>query len=264
MGEDQAPPVVGVVVTSNPGPWFEECLRDLVAQDYGNLSILVIDAGSDEPLASRVAAVAPDVYLHRLPTNAVLGPSANSVTEIVDGSTYYLFCHDDVMMAPDALRRLVEEAFRSNAGIVSPKLVDYDEPDRILQLGLGVDRFAAPVRRVDRLEFDQAQHDEARDVFAVPGACTLVRSDPLSSLAIGGFDPEIIGDVRRGHRYLQRRARLAGLAFRPVAVVPQSIVRHLEATAARRRPLPESRALQWRHELRAVLAKNYGRTASPR
>ncbi|MCU1491773.1 MAG: putative glycosyltransferase, partial [Acidimicrobiaceae bacterium] len=43
-----------------------------------------------------------------------------------------------------------------------------------------------------------------------------------------------------------------------VVVAPSAEVRHLEATASRRRPCPEARALQWRHELRAVL-KNYGR-----
>ena len=42
-----APPVVAVVVVRDPGPWFEEALRALAAQDYQALSILVIDAGSD-------------------------------------------------------------------------------------------------------------------------------------------------------------------------------------------------------------------------
>jgi GT2 family glycosyltransferase len=251
MPEDQAPPVVAVVVASDPGPWLEDCLAALGAQDYANLSILVIDAGSREPIAARIAAVAPDVYLRRLADNRGFGPSANVVLDTVEGSTFYLFCHDDIVPDDDAVRKMVEEAFRSNAGIVAPKLVAYDEADRLLQLGLGVDRFGAPVRRVGRRELDQSQHDEAREVFGAPGGCTLVRSDLFA--ALHGFDPKISmfgEDVD-----LSWRARVAGAR---VVVAPSARVRHCEATASRQRPLPEARALQWRHELRAVL-KNYGR-----
>ena len=250
MAEDGAPPVVAVVVAFDPGPWLEECLEGLAAQDYRNLSVLLIDAGSAEPIAARVAAVAPEMYLRRLNSNHGYGPSANAVLEIVEGATFYCFCHDDVVLDPDAIRKLVEEAFRSNAGVVAPKLVAYDEPDRLLQLGLGVDRFGAPVRRVARGEFDQSQHDEAREVFGAPGGCTLVRADLFATL--GGFDDKISmfgEDVD-----LSWRARIAGAR---VVVAPSARVRHCEATASRQRPQPDARALQWRHELRAVL-KNYG------
>ncbi|MDA8291982.1 MAG: glycosyltransferase family 2 protein, partial [Actinomycetota bacterium] len=251
MSEDQAPPVVAIVVAADPGPWLEECLAALAGQDYPELSVLVVDAGSEEPVAPRIASVAPDVFLRRLPTNPGFGPSANVVLEAVTGAAYYLFCHDDVVADSDAVRRMVEEAFRSNAGIVAPKLVGYEEPDRLLQLGLGVDRFGAPVRRVARREFDQAQHDEAREVFGAPGGFTLVRADLFEALR--GYDPHISmfgEDVD-----LSWRARVAGAR---VLVAPSARVRHCEATASRQRSLPHARALQWRHELRAVL-KNYDR-----
>lgn len=249
MGEDQAPPVVAVVVASDPGPWLEECLAALERQDYEGLSVLVVDAGSEQPLAARIAAVAPDAYVHRLAVNGGFGPSANAVLDTVEGASFYLLCHDDVVPDDDALRRMVEESFRSNAGVVAPKLVAYDEPDRLLQLGLGVDRLGAPVRRVGRREFDQSQHDEAREVFGAPGGCTLVRADLFT--ALDGYDPRMSmfgEDVD-----LSWRSRIAGAR---VVVAPSARVRHREATASRQRPLPEARALQWRHELRAVL-KNY-------
>jgi GT2 family glycosyltransferase len=252
MPEEHAPPVVAVVVASDSGPWFERCLAALEAQDYLDLTTLVVDAASSEPLAPRVAAVAPEFYLTRLEYNAGFGPSANAVLDVVQGAAYYLFCHDDVVADPDAVRVMVEEAVRSNAGIVGPKLVDEAEPDRILQLGLDMDRFGAPVRRVAHREFDQSQHDEPREVFAIPGGYMLVRADLFA--AVGGFDPEI--SMLGEDIDLSWRARIAGAR---VVVTPLATVRHLEATAARRRPLPEARALQWRHMLRAVL-KNYGPT----
>ena len=252
MPEEQIPPVVAVVVANDPGTWFEECLRSLIAQDYPSLVVLVVDAASTEPLAPRVAEVADSIYISRLETNPGFGPGANAVLGAIEGASYYLICHDDVILAPDALRRLVEESYRSNAGIVGPKLVDVREPDLILQFGLGVDRFGAPVRRVEHREFDQSQHDETREVFAIPGGATLVRADLLETL--GGFDPEITmfgEDVD-----LCWRAHLVGAR---VVVTPFAQVRHLEAASSRQRLLPAARALQWRHELRSVL-KNYERS----
>jgi len=256
MPEDHAPPVVAVVVASDSGPWFERCLSALRAQDYSDLTTLVVDAASGEPLAPRVAAVAPGFYVVRLEKNAGFGPSANAALDVVHGAAYYLFCHDDVVLDRDAVRVMVEEAMRSNAGIVGPKLVDEAEPDRILQLGLNMDRFGAPVRRVQHREFDQSQHDEPREVFAVPGGCILVRADLF--VAIGGFDDQI--SMLGEDIDLSWRARIAGAR---VVVTPAATVAHLEATAARHRPLPEARALQWRHMLRAVL-KNYGPTRRTR
>ncbi|MGB9113534.1 MAG: glycosyltransferase family 2 protein, partial [Acidimicrobiales bacterium] len=252
MPEEHAPPVVAVVVASDSGPWLEETLSSLAAQDYDNLTTIVVDAGSERSLAPRVAKVTPTFYFARSDENRGYGPSANAVLDLAEGAAYYLFCHDDVVLEPDTVRRLVEEAFRSNAGLVGPKLVDPDEPDRILQLGLDMDRFGAPVRRVERREFDQSQHDEAREVFAVPGGCLLVRADLFET--IGGFDDEI--SMFGEDIDLAWRARIAGAR---VSITPLATVRHLEATAARRRPMPEARALQWRHELRAVL-KNYSTT----
>ncbi len=249
MGDEGAPPVVAVVVACDPGSWFEDCLRSLDAQDYPNCSVLVIDNASALPIAGRVAAVAPDLYLERLTERCGYAKAANVVAATVENAAFYLFCHDDVVLAPDALGRLVAEAFRSNAGIVGPKLLDAEEPSRLLQLGLGVDRLGTPIGRVERGELDQAQHDEVREVFAVPGGCSLVRADLFA--ALGGFDPEISlfgEDVD-----FCWRARLAGAR---AVVEPAASVLHLEALASRLRPCPEARELRKRHELRVVL-KNY-------
>jgi GT2 family glycosyltransferase len=249
MPEEEAPPVVAVVVAFDPGPWFEECLEALGSQDYPNLSILVVDAGSTDSPASRVAAVLPKAYF-RASKAGGFAAAANEALGAVEGASHLLLCHDDVAPAPDAVRKMVEEAFRSNAGIVGPKLVAWHEPDRLLQVGLEADRFGSPVPRVEPGEIDQAQHDEVREVFVAPGGCTLVRADLFE--ALGGYDPEItlLGEDMD----LCWRAQVAGAR---VVVAPSASVRHLEATAGGVRERPDKRALQRRHELRAVL-KDYG------
>lgn len=189
--EGPAPAVVAVMVAHNPGVWFEETLSSLGAQDYSALSVLVIDAASRDgvELRDRVGAVLPDAHLRRLPENSGYAAAANEALAAVQGAAFYLFCHDDVRLDPDAVRLLVEEAFRSNAGIVGPKIVEWSDPRRLLSVGMGADRFGHPAAYVERGDLDQEQHDAVRDVFFIPGAVTLIRADLFE--ALGGFDSAI-------------------------------------------------------------------------
>jgi GT2 family glycosyltransferase len=263
--ESLAPPVVAVVVAHDPGWWFDETLASLASQDYAELSILVLDAASTEDLTARVAASLPTAYVRRFEENQGYAATSNQVRSMVDGASYFLFCHDDVALFPDTVHLLVEEAFRSNAGIVSPKVVSWDDPDRLVHVGMTVDKGGSVTDRVQPNEIDHGQHDAVRDVFVAPGGCTLVRADLFEEL--GGFDPTI---VAMGEDLdLCWRAQVAGAR---IIVVPDARIRHLEELASGARPIEPSlvggshakhrhpvtlQELQRRHELHAVF-KCYG------
>lgn len=241
-----APAVVAVVVARDPGDWFEDVMAALGAQDYPNLSILVIDAASTSDVKARVGATAPGAFVRRLDVDPGFGTAANEVLEVVEGAAFFLVCHDDVALDPDAIRLLVEEAFRSNAAVVGPKLVQWDDPRRLLQVGQGMDHAGYGIPLVERGELDQSQHDGVRDVFTVPSPCVLVRADLFE--ALGGFDEGIsdfLDDVS-----LCWRAHLAGAR---VIVAPDARARHLDQLASRV-GYDERRRLQARHRLRLVLS----------
>lgn len=253
------PAVVAVVVTCDPGDWLEEALDALGGTDYPNLSVLVIDAASAVDPTPRIAARLPSAYVRRLESNEGYAAAANEVLGVVEGASHYVFLHDDAAPDPDAIRLLVEEAFRSNAGVVGPKLVDWDDPLRLLAVGASADK-AGVVRPYGRHELDQEQHDSVRDVFVAPGGCLLVRADLFTTL--GGFDRRLplIGEDLD----LCWRAHVLGAR---VVVAPGARVRHREATASGERPLVLGETtgdlreriarLQLRHRLRTVL-KSYG------
>jgi GT2 family glycosyltransferase len=240
-----APPVVAIVVTHNPGEWFEEALTSLAGQDYPALEVLVIDAASDHTVASAVAGVLPKAHIKRLGANPGYGAAANEAIDMVQGAAFYLLCHDDVALAPDGLRIMVEEAYRSNAGVVGPKMVKWDDPRQLTAVGLTVDKIGVPSALIEPGELDQAQHDVVREVFAVPGGCMLVRADLFSEL--GGFDPAIsyLGEDLD----LCWRAQVAGAR---VLVAPSAVARHAEALGERRR-IDDRRRLESRHRLRTLL-----------
>jgi len=246
--QTSAPPVVAVVVARDPGESFEKVLIALGAQDYPNQSVLVIDAGSRTDPGPRVASVLPEAYLRRVGDQGGFAGAANDALESVQGAAFLLFCHDDVAPDPDAVRCMVEEALRSNAGIVGPKLVEWDRPDHLLVVGLAVDKTGAAESVVDRGELDQEQHDPVRDVFAVTTACMLVRSDLFT--ALGGFDA-VMGD-HGGDVDLCWRAQVAGAR---VLVAPSARARHHEDESEMARGGTHA-TLAARHHLRAML-KNY-------
>ncbi|MGC8628102.1 MAG: glycosyltransferase, partial [Acidimicrobiales bacterium] len=233
-----APAVVVVVVASDPGTWFEEVLVSLGAQDYPNLSVLVADAGAGEDgvptsLVQRVAAVLPDAHLARVGACEGFARAANQVLELVEGATHVLLCHDDVAFEPSTVRLMVEEAYRSNAGLVCPKLVMWDATDRLLSVGMGADRLGGVYQLAQPGELDQGQHDGVREVFVAPGGATLVRTDLWR--ALGGFNP---GTGAPGEDLdLCWRAQVAGAR---VIVAPQAPVRHLEASARGLRKGPQA------------------------
>ena len=240
------PAVVAVVVARDPGPWFEEAITALAEQDYPNLSILVVDAHSADEVKLRVGRTAPGAFVRRLDDDPGFGAAANEVLEVVEGAAFYFLCHDDIAPESDVVRILVEEAYRSNAAVVGPKLVEWDNPRRLLQVGQGMDHAGFGVPLVERGELDQAQHDAVRDVFTVPGACTLVRADLFSE--IGGFDEGIddfLDDVS-----LCWRAQIAGAR---VIVAPDARVRHRDHLA-KSRGVNERRRAQARHRLRILLS----------
>lgn len=257
-----APPVVAVVVAHDPGPWFEESLAALGEQDYPNLSVLVIDAASATDLTPRVASVLPSAYVRRVDSNLGYGAAANEVLEIVEGASHFVFSHDDAAPDADAVRLMVEESYRSNAAVVAPKMVSWDDPSVLHSVGLSADVTGVPVSFTEPGELDQEQHDAVRDVFVAPGGFTLVRSDLFETLH--GFDPAIsfFGEDLD----FSWRAQVAGAR---VVVAPAARVRHREAMFSGERSLPGLgadgrrshrdliRPLQLRHRLRSIL-KNYG------
>jgi GT2 family glycosyltransferase len=213
------PPVVAVVVTRNPGPWLDETLGGLAAQDYADLTVLVVDCGSDDDPTPRVASTLPRAFVRRLDATAGFAEAANEALRVVEGSMFLLLCHDDVVLDETATRLLVEEGYRSNAGILGPKLVSADNPEILLEVGRAIDRFGAPYIGIEPGELDQEQHDGVRDVFYVTSAAMLVRTDLFTEL--GGFDPATFPGAE--DLDLCWRARLAGAR---VIVAPDARASH--------------------------------------
>ncbi|HEY1825810.1 MAG TPA: glycosyltransferase family 2 protein [Acidimicrobiales bacterium] len=259
--ESRAPAVVAVIVTTGSGPGLEAAAASLAAQNYEQLSLLVVANGDAALVAERVASVAPHAFVRVLEDNRGFGAACNEAALMVEGSAFFLFCHDDVRLAHDAVQLMVEAAYRTNAGIVTPKVVEYEDPITLLHVGQSSDRFGVVRERIEPGEIDHGQQDLERDVFVAPGGVTLVRADLFASLH--GFDPliSLLGEDLD----LCWRAQVAGAR---IVVAPLATVAHRQTILTGERSSTASGArrasrqdLQRRHQLLVVASGWRRRTA---
>lgn len=222
------PPVVAVMVIHEMGEWLPETLQALASQDYGSLQHLILVTGSaddprQQPILDLVATEIPSAVVRFLGGNPGYAAACNSVLDLVQGeSGFFCFLHDDVSLAPDAVSRLLEELLRSNAGVVGPKFVHWEDSRMIQSVGIAVDRFGVEMPYADDGEIDQEQHDAVQDVFVVSSATMLVRADLFRT--VGGFQPDVASagiDLDFCWRCHTTGAR--------VVVVPAAVVRHRES-----------------------------------
>ncbi len=242
---DATPSVLVAIVAHDPGEWFEQTLDSIATQDYPRLHVMVIDGVGDAQLKQRVSNVIPRATVLDASDTVGFGAAANAVLDTEADSAFLLVCHDDVALDPDAVRVMVTESLRSNAGVVGPKLVEWDHPDRLQHVGLIVDRFGVVAEAIEPSELDQEQYDFVADFSAVPTACMLIRADLFSQL--GGFDEKI--SFRGDDVDLCWRAQLAGSR---VIVAPDARVRHIEDLIPRT-GVDDVRRTRARHQLRTVL-----------
>src|SRR5207247_4023913 len=81
---------------------------------------------------------------------------------------FVLLLHDDAVLDPEAVARLVEATMLAGAervGIVGAKIVDWDHPRRLRDVGRSADLFGHPYSALQAEEIDQGQFDRVLEVL---------------------------------------------------------------------------------------------------
>ena len=253
--ENSAPPVVTAMVVHQPGPWFDEVLQSLANQDYSAVSHVFFltsqvinqnaDTSASQLLMKKIQTVLPESIVRIVEGNPGFGVLINEIQRIVEGNKG-LFCvmHDDVLLEPSTISQLVHEMLVTNASIVGPKLVQWDNPTILKSVGLLIDRCGEVDPLIEANERDQEQHDSVKDVFFISSAFMLIRADTFREL--NGFCREIsfFGEDLE----FCWRTHLSGAR---VIFAPSAVVRHREMFA-QRAPEISKDVLAARHRVRTV------------
>ena len=138
----QGPFVVAVVLNWNNLPDTLECVDSLQQSDYSNLAVCVVDNDSREDPSAVLYERHPGVRVLRNARNLGYGAGNNSGLRraIDDGAVYVLLLNNDVVVAPDTVRRLVMAAEAGDRiAMATPRVFYYDRPTEVYWDGGTID-----------------------------------------------------------------------------------------------------------------------------
>ncbi|PRI10579.1 glycosyltransferase family 2 protein [Leucobacter massiliensis] len=247
--------VTAILVAQRGGEWLDSTIAGIAAQTFQPASIVAVNNGGDEGVgrqlldsgaAARVVGIPARVSFGQAVARGVEAaeaagahapgmepgaPDARAEAAGVrgagdDGAEEWLWLlSEDSCPEPEALERIVSSVQRApSVAVAGPKLVDWDHPERIIELGQSLTRYGSRWT-LRRQELDQQQYDHLQDVLGVGPVGMLVRRDVWERL--GGFDPAL--PVYDDGLDFCVRARLAGYR---VEVSPQSRVRFAQSGVA--------------------------------
>lgn len=256
------PSVLAIVVTHDGRSWLKDCLVGLNTQSYPTLDVLVVDDASrdsrEQPALKRVAKRHLKRrrwgYL-RTPRPLGYGGAINwALSRVRTDADLLLFIHDDAVLTPGSVERMVARMYQDETtSIVGPKIVSWDDEDRLEEVGMAVDRFGYPYKGLEEHEIDLGQHDTAAEVFYVTSTCMLIRHEVFKQLR--GWDARMRAFTE--DLDLCWRARIAGHTVR---VEPGAQARHAIALAKgeRRSPFRPARYYIRRNRLRTIVKNASG------
>jgi len=176
--------VSAVVVNHNGGEQIMRCLSHLQAQQLALEDVIVVDGGSTDGSPAAVRRAFPAARVVELGGN--LGPAAARNRGLREAKTpLVLLVDDDVYLAPDCTRLLVERLLAAGAAVAVPRLLLYPEEELIQLDGAEAHFVGTMVLRNARAPAATAP-SRACAVGAFSTSCVL--ADRLAMLDAGGLD----------------------------------------------------------------------------
>jgi GT2 family glycosyltransferase len=228
------PSVLAIVVVRDGAAWIRRTLSSLARQTHARFGVLAIDNASTDGSAEVLEQLLGPRRVVRLPQDQGFPGAVRKALELpaAGEADYLLLLHDDTALEPDAVARLVEEAQRvGGVGVVGPKILDWDRPEVLREIGFAADRLGYAHSPLEPGEIDQGQYDAPREVLFVSSAAMLVSRDAWKR---AGPPDERLGPCHADLEFCWR-IRLSG--FR-VLVAPKAVALHRRAGARRERPRP--------------------------
>lgn len=221
--------VTAVLVAHAGGEWLDQTIAGIAAQTRAPAAVIAVNNGGSQRVAEHLLAGGAQGVVgigSRVSFGQAVRQAVQAIPVEGDPSKEWIWLlSEDSCPEPEALEHILNRVQRAPSVVVAgPKLVDWDRPERIIELGQSLTRYGARWT-LRRQELDQQQYDHMQDVLGVGPVGMLVRRDVWEQL--GGFDPAFA--VYDDALDFCVRARLAG---HRVEVAPESRVRFAQSGVA--------------------------------
>ena len=221
--------VTAILVAHRGGEWLDQTIAGIAAQTRAPAAIIAVNNGGSDRVAAQLRESTAEGVVglsSRVSFGQAVQQGVQARPPAGDPAEEWIWLlSEDSCPEPEALEYILNRVQRAPSVVVAgPKIVDWDHPDRIIELGQSLTRYGARWT-LRRQELDQQQYDHMQDVLGVGPVGMLVRRDIWEQL--GGFDPALA--VYDDGLDFSVRARLAG---HRVEVAPDSRVRFAQSGVA--------------------------------
>lgn len=171
------PSVAVVILAYNNYADTEECLHSVLALDYPALSIWLVDNGSQDGTAEKVAAAFPAVRIVQTGRNLGVagGFNAGIIPALKAGADFVFILNNDTVVEANLIRMLVRAAqTHPEAGMLMPKILYYGARDRIWSIGARYRRFPPAIVMVGLDRPDGPPYDQPRTLDYAPTCGLLI------------------------------------------------------------------------------------------
>lgn len=232
-----------IIPVWNGMEYLPACIGALLAQDYPDFEVIVVDNGSTDGSGDWVAERYPQIRLIRNFQNLGFSGGCNMGLRVAQGEVLILL-NQDTIVQPGWLPAMVEALRKPEVGAVGCKLL-YPDGRTIQHAGGWIEWPLGLAHHYGQGEEDRGQWDEPRPVDYVTGAAVAFRRDVMKQVGLldEGFWPGYFEDADFCYR-----VREAGYE---IWYVPRGVAIHYETTTLRN---PRVRAQTYhRGRLRFVL-----------
>lgn len=181
------------------------CLESLESSTYSPLEIVVVDQGSEDGLVEIIGQRELDVELLVNEENLGFAGGNNQGMRygLDNDADYVLLLNNDTVVDEQCVRELVQVAAGNPAiGAVGPKILCYDESNRMWSVG-GIVDFTQNVGRMRGYgQIDRGQFDDQAEVDFISGCAVMVPREVVEAVGLLSeeFSPAYYEDADWGMR----------------------------------------------------------------
>lgn len=170
-------PLVSLIsITYHQTAATAEMIASVLAGDYDNLEIIIVDNGAEGSDAALLLERFPEIRLISSPRNLGFAGGNNLGTRAAQGE-YFFYLNNDTLVAPEAISALVAELeSHPRAGLTCPKIRFHRDPEVLQFAGYtGMSGITLRHKAIGFHERDRGQHDQLRATPFAHGAAMMAR-----------------------------------------------------------------------------------------
>lgn len=211
-----------IILSWNGIKYLEACLNAVLAQEYSDFEVIVVDNASSDNSANFVAANFPQVKLIQHSRNLGFSGGMNAGTRIAAGEIV-VWLNQDTIVQKQWLPTLAAAFKQADVGVAGCKILEADGKT-LNHAGGTLDINAGETCHFGAGEPDRGQYDQPADVEYVTGAAMAARKEVLNQ--VGLLDEQFFPGYYEDADYCVR-VRNAGykIRYNPEAV----LIHHVSA-----------------------------------